>query len=68
MVVVRVTTPLTSATGLPTFIPSTWNCTVPPEGVAVLGALAITFAMNVTFWPAAMGLDELTRFMDVAVC
>ena len=49
-----VATPPTRVTGLPKFVPSIWNCTV-PVGVPT-GWLAATVAVKVTGRPEAEGL------------
>ena len=43
-VVVAVSWPASRATGEPTFVPSTENCTVPPPGEGLTRAVAVTDA------------------------
>ena len=40
---------------VPSVVVPSMKVTVPPVGVAVLGALAATFATRVTLWPTTLG-------------
>ena len=50
-----------TATGAPTFDPSTSNCTVPPAGTG------LTVVVNVTAWPKTEGLTGLAPETVVVV-
>jgi hypothetical protein len=55
VVALLVALPLERATGLPKFVPPTWNCTVPPSGIG------LTLAVKVTDCPYVEGFwDEVT--------
>jgi hypothetical protein len=65
LVAALVATPPTRLTGLPKFVPSITNCTVPDS--VPLPAAAATVAVKVTPWPDRDGLtDELTTVLVVA--
>ena len=55
VVALLVALPPTRVTGLPKFVPSIWNCTV-PVGVPEPGGLAATVAVKVTDWAKTEGL------------
>ncbi len=59
LVAALVATPLLRLTGLPKFVPSIWNCTV-PVSVPLPWPPAATVAVKVTAWPDTEGLDEET--------
>jgi hypothetical protein len=52
-----VASPPVRVTGLPKFVPSMTNCTV-PVGVPLPGAVTLTVAVKLTLWPANEGLTE----------
>jgi hypothetical protein len=67
LVAVLVATPPVRLTGLPKFVPSMTNCTV-PVGVPLAAAVTLTVAVKLTFWPDTDGLtEELTNVLVVAL-
>src|SRR5438045_2076185 len=62
--VLKLATPLTSATGLPKSLPSIWNWIVPG---GMLPSVALTVAVTATDWPKAEGLADEDKPVAVAV-
>src|SRR5438552_13394731 len=63
LVAALMATPLLRFTGVPKFVPSTWNCTV-PVGVP-LPWLPATVAVKLIVWPSTLGLIDDTTVVVV---